>query len=524
MQQKITNRLGWLSSPALMAESVERIRRFADGIRSAGFTDVVLLGMGGSSLAPEVLRLVLGVQPGWPNLHVLDSTDPAAVLAVSTPPQTTLYLLASKSGTTIEPNSLAAHFQRVLENAGIAKWADHFVAITDAGTELSKRAASLGFRETFINPTDIGGRFSALSFFGMVPAALMGQDIEAIVRSGLAMLDESRAQASDPASNPSVGLGLLMGAGALSGRDKLTLVVPPVLEPFGLWVEQLVAESTGKRGLGVVPIAGETLGDGSAYGRDRAFVRLRVAGDGSEAARDRQMQQLGQSPVLTLDLAALTDIGAEFARWEVATAVAGAILDVNPFDEPNVQQAKDATNVLLARHQAEGALSVARVDVTTAAGVTLTLTSAARTALGARAAEHVLSSVTAGDYVGILAYLGPDPALANALATFREGVRSRTGAATMLGFGPRYLHSTGQLHKGGANNGVFVLVSTTPAVDLDIPGQPYTFGTLEFAQALGDFNSLDASGRRAIHLHLPQPDPTALASALTLLLEHASTR
>ena len=523
VQQKIANRLGWLSSPTLMAESVERIRRFADGIRTSGFTDVVLLGMGGSSLAPEVLRLVLGVQPGWPNLHVLDSTDPAAVLAVSTPPATTLYLLASKSGTTIEPNSLAAHFQRVLENAGITRWTDHFVAITDAGTELAKRAESLGFRETFINPTDIGGRFSALSFFGMVPSALMGQDIEAIVHAGLSMLSESRDTA-DAAANPSVGLGLLMGAGALSGRDKLTLVVPPVLEPFGLWVEQLVAESTGKRGVGVVPIAGESLGDASAYGNDRVFVRLRVAGDASEAARDRQMAQLAHAPVLTLDVSQLTDIGAEFARWEIATAVAGAVLDVNPFDEPNVQQAKDATNVLLARHAAEGSLSVARVDSTAASGVSLTLTAAARTALGTRGAEALLSSVTNDDYVGILAYLGPDPALAQALTTFREGVRARTGAATMVGFGPRYLHSTGQLHKGGANNGVFVLISTTPAADLDIPGQRYTFGTLEFAQALGDFNSLDASQRRAIHLHLPAPDPTALAAALSLLLDHASTR
>ena len=240
--------------------------------------------------------------------------------------------------------------------------------------------------------------------------------------------------------------------------------------------------------------------------------------------RDRQMEQLAPAPVLTLDVARLTDIGAEFARWEVATAVAGAVLDVNPFDEPNVQQAKDATNVLLARHAAEGSLSVARVDSTTPSGVSLTLTAAARTALGSRGAEALLSSVMSGDYVGILAYLGPDPALAGALTTFREGVRARTGAATMVGFGPRYLHSTGQLHKGGANNGVFVLVSTTPAADLDIPGQRYTFGTLEFAQALGDFNSLDASRRRAIHLHLPAPDPTALAAALSLLLDHASTR
>jgi glucose-6-phosphate isomerase len=275
VQQKIANRLGWLTSPALMADSLERVRTFAARVQQDGFTDVVLLGMGGSSLAPEVLRAVLGAQPGWPRLHMLDSTDPGAVRAVATTPSRTLYLLASKSGTTIEPNSLAAHFQRTLTDAGVARWADHFVAITDEGTDLARRAAAEQFRETFINPTDIGGRFSALSFFGVVPSALMGQDIEALVHWGLAMLDDARMKPEDPLGNPAVGLGLLMGAGAKAGRDKMTLVVPTALEPFGLWVEQLVGESTGKNGVGVVPIAGETLGPAEVYGADRLFVRLR---------------------------------------------------------------------------------------------------------------------------------------------------------------------------------------------------------------------------------------------------------
>ena len=520
VQEKIANRLGWLTSPALMVESMARVRACADAVKSDGFTDVVLLGMGGSSLAPEVMRAVLGVGPGWPRLHVLDSTDPAAVRAITTTPATTLFLLASKSGTTIEPNSLAAHFQRVLHDAGIARWAAHFIAITDEGTELARRAAAEGFRDTFINPTDIGGRFSALSFFGVVPSALMGQDVESMVRSGVAMIDEARTTNVGAAANPAVGLGLLMAAGATSGRDKLTLVVPDALEAFGLWVEQLVAESTGKRGVGVVPIAGETLGGPKTYGNDRLFVRLRMAGEASEMERDRAMQGLEHAPVLTLDVADRTAIGAEFARWEIATAVAGVLLDVNPFDEPNVQQAKDATKVLLDRYAAEGALPVKHADRSTAAGVSLPLTAAARTALGPLSPEAVLATVVSGDYVGILAYLGPDPALAAALTHFREEVRARTRAATMVGYGPRYLHSTGQLHKGGANNGVFVLISTTPAADLDIPGLPYTFGTLEFAQALGDFNSLDATGRRAIHVHLPTPDPATLTATLNHLLEH----
>lgn len=518
VQQTIANRLGWLTSPSLMSDSLERIRTFADGVRRDGFTNVVLLGMGGSSLAPEVLRAVLGTHAGWPQLHMLDSTDPGAVRAVQTPPERTLFLLASKSGTTIEPNSLAAHFQRVLQDKGIARWADHFVAITDEGTALSERARAERFRETFINPTDIGGRFSALSFFGLVPAALMGQDVEALVRWGLAMLDDARVAPGDPVANPSVGLGLLMGAGAKSGRDKLTLIVPPSLEPFGLWVEQLVGESTGKSGVGVVPIAGETLGPASVYGADRVFVRLRTAADADEEQRDSKVRQLVDHPVLTIDFPERAALGAEFVRWEIATAVAGALLGVNPFDEPNVQQAKDATRVLLDRRPADGRLPVPPADETES-GIALTLSTAARGK--AKGPASFLTLVGAGDYVGVLAYLPLDPAFEAAVARFRTEVRQQTSAATMFGFGPRYLHSTGQLHKGGANNGVFILVTAVPASDLDIPGQPFTFGTLELAQALGDFASLDATGRRALHVHLPAPDPALLASTLDRLLQHA---
>jgi glucose-6-phosphate isomerase len=524
VQQKIANRLGWLTSPALMADSLERVRTFAARVQQDGFTDVVLLGMGGSSLAPEVLRAVLGAQPGWPRLHMLDSTDPGAVRAVATTPSRTLYLLASKSGTTIEPNSLAAHFQRTLTDAGVARWADHFVAITDEGTDLARRAAAEQFRETFINPTDIGGRFSALSFFGVVPSALMGQDIEALVHWGLAMLDDARMKPEDPLGNPAVGLGLLMGAGAKAGRDKMTLVVPTALEPFGLWVEQLVGESTGKNGVGVVPIAGETLGPAEVYGADRLFVRLRSTADADEDRRDVTMGQLRNAPTLTIDFPERAALGAEFVRWEIATAVAGAILEVNPFDEPNVQQAKDATRVLLDRHATEGRLPVAPPDRTGPGGAALTLSSAAKAALGSAPADAVLSLVGAGDYVGILAYLPPQSAVDDAVARFRAGVRQATGAATMFGYGPRYLHSTGQLHKGGANNGVFVLVTAPPAEDLDIPGQAYTFGTLEQAQALGDFASLDATDRRALHIHLTSPEPALLAEALDALLQRTQSR
>jgi glucose-6-phosphate isomerase len=473
---------------------------------------VVLLGMGGSSLAPEVLRAVIGASPGSPALHMLDSTDPAAVLSVRSDPRHTLFLLASKSGTTIEPNSLAAYFRSRLEEAGVAHWGDHFVAITDEGTALAERARSERFRDVFINPTDIGGRYSALSFFGMVPAALMGQDVAALVNWGLEMLADASSESADALLNPAVSLGLLMGAASREGHDKLTLVLPHSLEPFGLWVEQLVAESTGKQGVGVVPIAGEPLGLADAYGPDRAFVQVHVLGQ-TAPEQDAAVRALNTiAPVLRIDLPDRLALGAEFVRWEIATAVAGAMLGINPFDEPNVQQAKDATRVLLDRHEKEGQLPVGEPQQRLSSGVTLTLSTAARERL--QRPDALLTLVEPGDYIGLLAYLGPDPALAEALDQFRVQVRNRTRAATMFGYGPRYLHSTGQLHKGGPNTGVFILISATPAQDVGIPGEAFSFGTLELAQALGDFASLDASGRRALHIHLPAPDAALLREAL----------
>jgi glucose-6-phosphate isomerase len=486
-----------------MSGRVERIRTFAEGVRRDGFTDVVLLGMGGSSLAPEVLRAVVGVAPGWPRFQMLDSTDPAAVRAAATPPDRTLYLLASKSGSTIEPNSLAAHFQARLRSAGIAAWGRHFVAITDEGTELAERAAAERFRDVFINPSDIGGRYSALSFFGLVPAALMGQDVSAILGWGEAMLAAATAE-PDALANPAGALGVFMAVAARRGRDKLTLSQPPPLEPFGLWVEQLVAESTGKNGVGVIPIAGEPLASPDRYGSDRLFVRM-------AAAVDRL------APAVSIDLPESTAIGAEFMRWEIATAVAGALLGINPFDEPNVQQAKDATRALLDAFKRDGRLPLRQPDLTTPDGVSLTLSRSARARLGHAGPDEFLSVIAAGDYFGLLAYLGPDRSIAEALHTFRVQVRDRTRAATMFGYGPRYLHSTGQLHKGGPNTGVLVIVTATPTEDIAIPGEPYSFGTLELAQALGDFNSLDDAGRRALHVHLPSPDAALLRQVASLL-------
>jgi transaldolase/glucose-6-phosphate isomerase len=522
VQAKVAQRLGWLDSPLLMADSLERLRSFADGVRRDGFTDAILLGMGGSSLAPEVLRAVLDTAPGGLRLHMLDSTDPAAVLAADTPLAHTLFLFASKSGTTIEPNSLAAHFQQALVKAGIDRWSRHFVAITDEGTELARRAQAEQFRDVFINPADIGGRYSALSFFGLVPSALMGQDVSALVGWGLAMLVCAEPSEGSDDWRGAAELGVAMAAGARSGRNKMTLLVPAALEPFGLWIEQLVAESTGKSGVGVVPVVGETPADAGHYGADRLFIDLRVEGTPGDAAADARIAALEQSgaPVARITMPELAALGAEFVRWEIATAIAGALLEINPFDEPNVSQAKDATRALLSSFQRAGKLPVPAPDRTTADGVTLTLSAAARVALERAATagpEALLSLLAAGDYFALLAYVGPDPALASALETFRMVVRDRTRAATTFGYGPRYLHSSGQLHKGGPNTGVFVIVSANPHVDLPIPGESFTFGTLELAQALGDFQSLDATGRRALHVHLPSPDAALLARTLGTL-------
>jgi glucose-6-phosphate isomerase len=521
VRETIAERLGWLDAPLLMADRLERLQTFAAEVKRAGFTDVVLLGMGGSSLAPEVLRAVLGEAEGWPRLRMLDSTDPAAIVAAETPPARTLYILASKSGTTIEPNALAAHFRQRLEAAGIAGWAQHFVAITDEGTPLAERARAEGFRELFINPSDIGGRYSALTLFGLVPAALMGQDIVALVGWGAAMLVTAEPGFGQGVENPAVGLGLAIAAAAREGRDKLTLLLPAALAPLGLWIEQLVAESTGKQGIGVVPIAGEAAGAPSDYGADRFFVRV-VSDEAPSAGSPDSRGLVGAgAPVAMLSVPEPAALGAEFMRWEIATTIAGALLGVNPFDEPNVQQAKDATRDLLDRYKTDRRLPVHPPDRTTPEGVALTLSAAAKRGLRGAEPEAVLALVRPGDYVAILAYLGPDPRLADELSALRTGARKRTGAATMFGYGPRYLHSTGQLHKGGPNTGVFVLITATPAADIQVPGAPFSFGVLELAQAVGDFASLDAAGRRVLHVHLPTPDQRLLEAVADALIARA---
>ena len=519
VQQTIAQRLGWLDAPRTMRPQVARAVTLAARVRHRGIRDVVLLGMGGSSLAPEVLRAVIGASDGAPRFQMLDSTDPAAVQAAMTDPATTLYLIASKSGTTTEPLALAAHCIDRLRAHGIDRWADHLVAVTDPGTPLDARARDEQFFDCFLNDPTIGGRFSALSWFGLVPAALMGIDVVALLDRAVAMLDAAQ-QTPDARQNPAVGLGLLLAAAAREGRDKLTLLTPPSWAALGLWVEQLVGESTGKQGVGVIPISGEPMGAADVYGRDRLLVTLEddAPSPASFATPTTVTRALEDTvPGAALTVSTPLDLGAEFMRWEIATAVAGALLGVNPFDEPNVQQAKQATTRLLNAYGRDRTLPVPPVDTTDASGTSWTLGRAARTGLDGAPAQTFLRLLVPGDYLAVLVYLGPDATCDAVLTAFRTRVRDALHVATMVSRGPRYLHSTGQLHKGGPDSAVCVVVTASAATDIAVPGAAYTFGVLEQAQALGDVLSLEAAGRRVLHIHLPSPSATHLQSALDAL-------
>ena len=512
-QQKIATRLGWLDAIEFVTPHLPRLRALAADVKAAGFTDILLLGMGGSSLAPEVLRQVIGVAAGHPRFRVLDSVDPDAVRAAMAQAPSTLFILASKSGSTIEPNVMAAEASRRVQLAGHA-WGSRVIAITDPDTQLHQRAAAEGFRDVFVNPPDIGGRFSALSFFGLVPAALMGADLDALLQSARAM--DAACRAPVAGDNPGAALGALMAAGALTGRDKMTLLFPERLQPLGLWVEQLVAESTGKQGKGVVPVAGE--GPDAPLGADRIIVAVSLddeAPDPSVLARARE----AGVPIATLRMNGVAALGGEFLRWEIATAAAGFLLSINPFDEPNVAQAKDATRALLDVYKAQGSLPTPE-PAAAIQGVRLALSAAAEDQLSGAGAEAFLRLVKPGDYLALLAYVPSDEAAwAGVLHQLRGDAGVAAACSTMFGFGPRYLHSTGQLHKGGADNGVFIVITAEPADDLAIPGEPFSFGILEMAQALGDFQSLGKAGRRALHIHLPRRDPSLLTAIGALLIE-----
>lgn len=512
VQKLVAGRLGWLRALDTVVPLLPRLRAAAEGVERDGFTDVVLLGMGGSSLGPEVLRQVVGPRASAPRFRVLDSVDPESVRDAMDRVSTSLFVLASKSGSTIEPTAMAAEARRRLVDAGHADWGGRFIAITDEGTALHRHALAERFREVFVNPSDIGGRYSVLSLFGMVPAALMGIDLGALCAQARAM--EAACRATPISNNPGLALGAIMAAGATAGRDKLTLAFPARLGSLGLWVEQLVAESTGKRGKGVVPVVDEPRA--SVRGGDRLLVSSSL-GDEHPEDLDLDLVTAQGVPLVSLQVPEPMAIAAEFLRWEVATATAGFLLAINPFDEPNVQQAKAATRTLLDAYAEGGRLPVPEPDARLG-GVRWTLSEAARRERDGQAAAF-LDVLRPGDYCALLAYLPPDDRQwASLLEVLRARVAHRTGCATTSGYGPRYLHSTGQLHKGGPNHGVFVIVVAPPAEDLPVPGEPYSFAVLETAQALGDFQSLDHAGRRALMLQLEARDVQLLQGAIDALI------
>ena len=481
---EIADRLGWLTVTDFMREQIPALKAFADEVRDAGFRHLVLLGMGGSSLGPEVLRQTFGSAPGYPELIVLDSTVPAWVRSVATAvdPAHTLFLVSSKSGSTTEPNMFYAYFRDLVEQAvgqeGVGR---HFAAVTDSGSSLEKLGAEQGFRRVFLNPSDLGGRYSVLSYFGLVPAALIGLDISLLLDRADGMRDG--AMPSVPVhENAGAWLGVVMGVLAQTGRDKLTLVTSPSISSFGLWVEQLIAESTGKEGLGIVPVAGEPMGPPDRYGSDRLFVYLRLDGDANDEPDEAvvAIESSGQ-PVVRLDLRDKYDVGAEFFRWEFATAVAGSILGTNPFDQPNVQAAKDMTESVLGQYESSGELPAMEEP---------------------GSLKELLAEGGPGDYLAIMAYIPQTPEVDFALDKLRREVNERHGIATTTGYGPRFLHSTGQLHKGGPESGLFLQLTAEHAEDLAIPNAPFTFGVLADAQAVGDLRALRGSNRRAVRAGL----------------------
>ncbi|MFC2122415.1 bifunctional transaldolase/phosoglucose isomerase [Bacteroidota bacterium] len=491
--REITNRLGWLNSINLMSEQVSNLQAFAQEVRDAGFRHVVLLGMGGSSLGPEVLRQTFGSAPGYPELMVLDSTVPEWVQAVirTIDPAHTLFIVSSKSGGTTEPLSLYQYFNSLVTAAtGRERAGQNFIAVTDPGTSLAKLAEENGFRRVFLNATDIGGRYSVLSYFGMVPAALIGIDIKIFLERANEM---RKACAANKSAHENAGswLGATIGTLALKSRDKLTLITSPAINSYGLWVEQLIAESIGKEGKGIIPVMGEPLVDPGHYSDDRLFVCLRLKGD-DNAAIDTAMESIASSgqPVLTLEMNDKYDMGAEFFRWEFATAITGAILGIHAFDQPNVQAAKDATERLLEEYTTSGKLPPAETDGTL---------------------SELLARAGKGNYLAIMAYLKPMPEIDAAIADFRQKVVERYGIATTFGYGPRYLHSTGQLHKGGPDTGLFLQITADHEENLPVPGKPYTFGVVADAQALGDIQALQSIGRQVVKIHLPRGDGAAIS-------------
>jgi transaldolase/glucose-6-phosphate isomerase len=496
-QPEVADRLGWLNAHETYGEQIDDLEAFARDAAEAGYTDTVLLGMGGSSLAPEVLRRSFGhALHGRLRLHVLDSTDPGAVLAQerAVDLEHTLFLVSTKSGGTIETRSLFEHFWSLRPHG------EQYVAITDPGSSLEALAEERGFRRTFLNDPDVGGRYSALTYFGLVPAALMGVDLDSLLE-GAGVAAESCSAGSTTDGNSGLWLGISLGALALQGRDKLTFVVDDPIASFGLWVEQLVAESLGKQGKGAVPVTDEPIGEPDVYSEDRVFCYLRDM-DAPNETLDEQVKALADAgqPTVTLSAGGPGDLGRIFFFAEFATAVAGWVLGINPFDQPDVQAAKDMTAKILGEIESGGELHEPE-DA------------------GEDALRTLVGEAGPGNYVALLGFMAPSAGVDAAFAELRTAIRDATKATTTFGYGPRYLHSTGQLHKGGPPSGRFLVLVHDGPEDVDIPGKPFTFAVLKNAQAFGDLETLRTRGRRAEKLRLHGEDLAAAVRGLTVRIK-----
>jgi transaldolase/glucose-6-phosphate isomerase len=525
--------VGWLHVVEQELADLDPLLGFAQEVKQRGFTDVVLLGMGGSSLGPEVLGEIFGRQPGWPRFHMLDSTDPAQIKTIEGAVDLgkTLFIVSSKSGSTLEPNIFMEYFlDRVGALRGVDKVGEHFVAVTDPGSSLERCAKQLRFAHIFHGVPSIGGRYSVLSKFGLVPAAVMGLDVKRLLETAQPM---ERACGPDvpPAENPGVQVGVAMGEAATRfGRDKVTIIASPAIADLGVWLEQLLAESTGKHGRGLIPLAGEPLTTPERYGSDRFFVYLEL--DGRSDPLQRQavaaLEQAGH-PVARISVKDIWHIGQEFFRWEIATAVAGAIVDIDPFDQPDVEASKKKTRALTEEYEKSHSLPK-ETPVFRESGVAVyadprnaamlgqhnTLSGYLKSHFG-----RVHAGAKAGDYVALLAYIQRNEANTQALTAMRTCIRDRTHAATCLGFGPRFQHSTGQAYKGGPNSGVFLQITCDDPADIDVPGHSYSFGVVKAAQARGDLEVLVERGRRALRIHLKDVDAglAELARAMDAALQ-----
>jgi glucose-6-phosphate isomerase len=502
--------MGWIDIVEQQQKDLASFAELAGDVQSSDFQSVLLLGMGGSSLCPEVLAKTFGQQPGFPELRIVDSTDPAQVLAACNEVNLgdTLVIVSSKSGTTLEPNILKQYFYEEMTRAvGSEEASSHFIAITDPGSKLEAIAKSESFRYIFYGDPQIGGRYSALSNFGVVAAAVIGMDVSKLLDVAAKAVAEAKLPVQ---SNNGVQLGLLLGSAANAGRDKLTFFTSPEIYDLGAWLEQLIAESTGKQGKGITPVDREAIGPPAVYGKDRvfAYVRLKTTADSSQDEKVAALEAAGH-PVVRIEIEDLYEIFGLFFAWEMATAVAGSVMGINPFNQPDVESAKIETRALTDEYEKTGKLPV-RQPILTEAGLEIYATDAYAAKLKAGTQNATLTGylrahldqIRAGDYFATLAFVPMFPEHEAAIQVFRHKVRDRKRVATCLGFGPRFLHSTGQDYKGGPNTGVFLQITARHADDMDVPGQKYTFGVVIDAQAAGDLSVLEARGRRALRIHL----------------------